>query len=189
MKHDKSTSKKSTKKSTGIQYPSKWVVVQLSPAGEREKNVSILERSVHRFLGKLMVFVPAACQSAKDEVRNDSHTMFYMEGYIFVEFRENINYGKLSDTTYFDSVLSNKTQLFLLDDSQVAPLRKGVEELKVGDFSVGDSVRVIRGSFKNLIGKIHCVYSGGEAVQVDLKLSSKPMLIDFPSGSIQKVDI
>lgn len=163
----------------------KWVVVQLSSTGEKEKNISLFQKAVKRYLGKeLAVFVPAANLSA----REDNHVMYYMDGYIFIEHALNTPYHKLNDTTYFMCVLTHpKTGVCLINDSEIDVMRKGMEKMKKGIFSKNDEVKVIRGSFKNLTGKISEVYDGGEFVQIDVGLLSKPLLIDYPANYLVKL--
>lgn len=170
----------------------KWVVVQLSPTGECEKDLAILEKAVRRYTGPLEVFIPAAYQETKDDVRNDSTTTFYMDGYIFVEFKDGVNYGRLNETTYFVTVLMTGKKLHLLSDIHLKPLRAGVERLKIkeGVFEKGDHVKVIQGSFKNLVGVVSMVYDGeegGKKVLVSAGLVSKPQLLDFHSTYLQKI--
>ena len=97
--------------------PPKWVVVQLSSLGEREKNIDLIKRAVKHLLGPVEMFIPAIVQ----KVREESHTMVYMDGYVFVRFQEGMNYLKLQDTTYFKSVLcassgGGRKSYCLLDD-------------------------------------------------------------------------
>ena len=161
-----------------------WVVVQLSPTGEREKNLKSLEKAITRSLkSPLMVFIPAASQKA----REDEQTIFYLDGYIFVEFKPNVPYHKLNGTHFFELVLSHRrTGLQLLKDKDLQPLRNGVEALKASHFMVGDDVKVLKGTFKNLSGTVSFIYENGETVQINLKLSSKPVLIDYPSSYLVK---
>lgn len=162
-----------------------WVVVQLSGNGEHEKNLLMLEKSVRRILKRdIEIFIPAVTE----KVREDNHTMFYMDGYIFILFVHGVNYNKLSNTTYFETVLmSGRDKLSLLDDSYLVPLRKGTQALKLGTFAKGDKVKVVKGTFKNLTGVISAVYENGEKVQLNLNLSSKPLLIDYPSSYLTKL--
>lgn len=167
----------------------KWVVVGLSPAGERETNIKTIADAVKRVLGReLEVFVPAVSKKAREE----SHTLFYMDGYVFIQFQENIPYMKLQDTSYFGQVLcsgrAGNMSYSLVDDSILEPLRKGVKDLGRCKFSVNDHVRVIKGEFRNLKGVVQIIYEGGEVVQVDVSQRSKPMLIDFPTIYLTKVD-
>jgi transcription antitermination factor NusG len=168
----------------------KWVVVGLSAAGERETNLSAIANAVKRILGcDVEVFVPAVSQQARDE----SHTAVYMDGYIFVKYRDNVSFIKLQDTMYFGQVLCCKVRggavdYSLVDDRVLDPLRKGVKNLSVCKFSAGDSVRVTRGEFKNLRGVVRLIHEGGETVLVDVSQRSKPMLIDFPVIYLQVVD-
>ncbi len=163
----------------------KWVVVQLSNSGEHEKNMSTLERSVHRILRtSLSVFIPAANQKA----RGDVNVQFIMDGYIFVEYRSDIQYQRLSGTTYFDYILtSGQKQLHLVTDKEILPIKKGVENLRKSLLSVGDNIKVTKGSFKNLVGVVSSVYEDGESVQISVGLVSKPLLIDYPASYLVKL--
>jgi transcription antitermination factor NusG len=169
----------------------KWVIVQLTPTGERETRIPVLKRSVHKLLKQeLDVFVPAISQ----QVREDSQTIAFMEGYVFVEYEPGISYLKLQETTFFSVVLCNSQrgdglpQYSLLDDSQLDPLRKGMDDLKYGDFQVGDKVRVAKGSYKNLIGRVTLVLDDGKNVQVSADLRSKHLLMEFPTIYLARVD-
>ncbi len=163
----------------------KWVVVQLTQSGEREKNLASLEKNVFRSLkAELTVFIPAASQKA----REDTQVVFFMDGYIFVEYRMGINYHRLNNSHYFEFVLADRRNSYrLLNDSEIEPLRRGVENLKAGKLQIGDSVKVLKGTFKNLTGTVSFVYESGENVQINLKLSSKPVLIDYPSSYLLKI--
>ena len=163
----------------------KWVVVQLSSSAEKEKNLGVFQRAVKRLLGKdIPVFVPASNSTARD----DNHIMFYMDGYVFVEYVVGVNYNKLNETQYFSMVLSQpRTGVCLINDSEIDAMRRGMESMKVGRFNKDDEVKVIRGSFKNLTGKVSEVYEGGEFVQIDVGLLSKPLLIDYPASYLVKI--
>lgn len=165
----------------------KWVIVSLSSNGERETNINAIKKSAQRIIKNVNVdvFVPAISQL----VRGESETMFYMQGYIFIKFQENIHYLKLRETTYFNDVLcslvNRKIQYHLLDDSELKKIRQEVNNLKFSEFEVGDAVTVIKGNFKNLPGIISTVYDE-EQIQVSVTLRSKSLLIDFPSTYLKK---
>lgn len=174
-----------------VQGNRRWVIVELSSSGEKETNVSAIQSSVHRILRRkdLDVFVPAISQG----VRNESQTLFFMDGYIFVEFKEDVQYLKLRDTSYFRDVLCNSIRsgssptYSLLKDSELDPMRTGMEELKSGNFKIGDNVRVITGIYKNLRGEVSMVYDGGENIQLAVNhLRSKGLLMDFPATYLKK---
>ncbi len=158
-----------------------WVVVQLTSTGEKEKNLELIRRSARRMLGDVMVFIPAATQ----KVRNESHTTFYLDGYIFIQYRDGLNYLKLQDTTYFRTVLctvrGGKKTYCLLDNAAMDNMVDGVNKLKTkGSFSPGQSVKIVQGGFKGLRGVVNMVYEDGGKVQVHVPLASKPMLVEFP---------
>lgn len=169
----------------------RWVIVQLTPAGERETRIPILKKSVCRILKReLDVFVPAISQQA----REDSQTIAFMEGYIFVEYVEDISYLKLQDTTFFSVVLCNSQrgggvpQYSFLEDDQLDPLRKGMDNLKYGNFEVEDKVKVIKGDYKNMIGRVTLVLDKGQNVQISVDLRSKKLLAEFPATYLVKLD-
>lgn len=173
--------------------PPKWVIVQLTHFGEREKNIQSIVRNVNRILGKPVdVFVPAVSQKVRDE----SQTMFYMDGYIFIRYEENINYLKLNDTVYFNSVLTQisfvdgerKKTYSLLDDKQISPMRVGVQNLKIGVFKEDQTVKIMKGKFKGLQAVVSYMHEDSEHTQVYIKLRSKLILMDFPTSYIQGVN-
>jgi transcription antitermination factor NusG len=173
--------------------PPKWVIVQLTPLGEREKNLALIVRSAQRILGKTLdVFVPAVSQKVRDE----SQTMFYMDGYVFVRHEEGVNYLKLADTTYFNCVLSQTSVVngerrkiySLLNDKDIAPMRVGMQGLKLGVYKEGQKVKITKGNFKNLQAEISYVHEDGEHAQVYVKLRSKPILMDFPVSYFKKME-
>lgn len=170
--------------------PPKWVVVQLSSLGEREKNIEIIRRAARQMIGNVEMFIPAVVQ----KVREESHTMVYMDGYVFLLHQEGVNYLKLQDTTYFKSVLcapgvGGKRTYCLLDDFILDGMRDGVKNLQTkSEFENGQSVKVTKGHYKGLLGKVMLVYADGKKVQVHVPLTSKPVLIEFPPNFLEKAD-
>lgn len=171
----------------------KWVIVQLSSNGEREKNIPTIIRAARQILGNknIEVCVPAVSQ----KVRDDSHTMFYWDGYVFVEYIVGISYLKLNETTFFQSVLcqpgsgSGRQRAFsFLHDSDLEPMKRGLENMKLGSFKEEDEVKIIKGQFKNLIGRVSFIHEGGENVQVYVGLRSKQVLLDFPASYLVKIN-
>lgn len=187
-------SKKPTAKSTVPDSVSgvKWVIVQMTPLGEREKNLNLITRSVCRLLGKQVeVFIPAV----SEKVRDESQTLFYMDGYVFVKFHPELHYLKLQETMYFSAVLVQnslvngkmKRTFSLIDDRDIAPMRKGVQNLKLGEFTEGDVVKVMKGNYKNLRAEVNFVHPDNQTVQVYVNLVSKKILMDFPSSYLKLI--
>ena len=168
----------------------KWVVVGLSSAGERETNIEAMTAVIRRVLGaKLEVFVPAISKKAREE----SQTTFYMDGYIFVKYQDGISYTKLQDMAYFDHVLCCRSKgvisYSLVEDEVLNPLREGVENLSTCIFAIGDHVKVVRGEFRLLKGVVCVIHDGGETVLVDVSQRSKLMMIDFPVTYLEKIEL
>jgi transcription antitermination factor NusG len=187
-------SSKGSKSQPEPSQPSKWVVVQLTPMGEREKNISLIEKSIHQILKRkdLSVFVPAVSQKGQ----KDSLTTWYADGYIFIQFVPGVSYSLLQDKAYFSIVLSKpnvengvrKLAYSLLEDKDLDPMRDGMKVMTVGGFRVDQRVRITKGNFKNLKGKISVIYDGAETVQVYVDLLSKKMFLDFPASYLEKLE-
>ncbi len=173
----------------GSAGPNKWVVVQLTQTGEKETDLNAIKRSVCRILGKkdLEIFIPAVSEN----VRGESHTTFYMDGYVFIKYRDGIPFNKLQETTYFHSVLCNTTQkrrdYSFLYDKDLAPMRDGIRKIQQNKFNPGDTIKVNKGEFKNLVGEVSVVYDDEQNVQVYISLRSKKILMDFPSSYLDKI--
>lgn len=172
--------------------PSKWAIVELTSAGEKEKKLSLLIKSIRHLLkNKVDVFIPSISQKVRDE----SHIMPYLEGYVFVKHREGMNYSRVQDTMYFKSVLSKSTDgtrkrvLCLLEDKDLDQTRDGMKKAGNGFFKENESVKIIRGNYKNLIGQIIQSYEDGQHVQVYVKLASKQILLDFPVSYLVKHEV
>lgn len=167
----------------------KWVIVELTSAGEKEETIQNIIQSAHKLLKNpdIEVFVPAISQT----VRDDSQTMFYMNGYVFVEFVPGVQYLRLRETAYFRDVLCSyddgQPQYSLLDDRELDSIRQGMDDLKVGEYEVGEAVLVKEGCYRNLPGVISLVYDDGQNVQVAVNLRSKKILIDFPVTYIERI--
>lgn len=168
--------------------PNKWVIVQLTQTGEKESDLDSIKRSVHRILGRkdLEVFIPAV----SEDVRGESHTTFYMDGYIFVKFAEGVHFHKLQETNYFSSVLCSvsqkKREYSFLYDKDLLPMKEGISNLQKNGLRVGQNVKVNKGEYKNLIGEVSFIYENGQDVQVYIGLRSKKILMDFPSSYLDK---
>lgn len=164
-------------------------MVQLSTLGEREKDPKLLTHAATRVLGPIDIFIPAVSSKAREEL----HTEFYMEGYIFVAYCEGVNYMRLQDVPFFKTVICDPAArrspipYQLLDDSLLAPMRTGMQAMQLRVIKTKDRVRVTKGTYKNLTGVVTQVRDGGEIVQMNTNLSSKPMLIDFPVSFLEKI--
>ena len=193
---------KARDKSPGVtpSAPTQWVVVQLTSVGEREKNLQQIVRSARQILRNkdIEVFVPAINQKGQD----DSLTTWYSEGYIFIKYDPSIGYHKLVETNYFSSVLSTMTQVnrekkrmySLLTDKDLSIMRSGMQDLKTvsSKFKEDQEVKITKGNYKDMPGKVSLIYDGGEKIQVFVLLKSIKgggIFMDFPASYLQKVEV
>lgn len=161
------------------------MVVELTHAGEQEKDVDVLTRAVHRILkSPLQVFVP----SLLTDVREDSQILVYMDGYIFIEFVEGVQYMRLRDTSYFNDVLcssrGSSPVYALVEDEKLNGIKKDMESIRVVEFAIDDPVRVKAGTNRGLRGIVWDVQ--GDVVTVKHLTRSKFVHADYPTTYLEK---
>lgn len=166
------------------------MVVELSSTGEHELSIPSIVRSARRILGRpdIEVFVPAV----SSKVRSDSQVLVYMDGYIFVRYEPGVNYLRLRDNGMFRDVLCSPAKIkgqepayALIGDSQLDPLRTGMESLGKASFKVGDRVRIVRGENRNLTGYVCDVGDG--LIFISAGLRSKPLILPYPTSYLEKI--
>ncbi len=187
----KKPSSKSSTVSESDDPRTKWVIVELSSTAEHEMDMPTITRAARRILGRpnAEVFIPAV----DSRVREDSQILVYMDGYAFVRFEPGVNYLKLRDTNYFRDVLCTPGRgprgvpaYSLLDDSQLNPMREGMEVIGKTEFKVGDHVKVTQGENKNLPGYVSDILEDGR-ILVSARLRSKPLILPYPTSYLQKI--
>ena len=160
-------------------------MVELTHAGEQEKDSAVLTRAVQRILGtSLRVFVP----SLSTDVRQDSQILVYMDGYVFVEYREGVQYMKLRDTSYFNEVLcssrGSSPVYSLVLDAQINGIKKDMESIRNADFELDMEVVVKSGTNRGLRGIVYDVQ--GDDITVKHPTRSKPCLLTYKSTYLEK---
>lgn len=183
-------------KKTEIEIPLEsgrdWVIVELTPTGEREKNLESIRKNARKILNDktVEVFIPSVVQ----KVREEFHILPFMEGYIFILHKPGLNFMRLQETNYFRSVLTRpvfdgkrrRQTLSFLSDKDLDKLRSGMQNVVKSGFSEGDIVKVVRGNYKNLKAEVIQAYEDGQHVQVYVNLASKKILLDFPASYLVK---
>ncbi len=167
-----------------------WVIVQLSPNGEKELNPDNIAVSVRKKVSKRDIQVYVPCMFIK--TRKEVHTRPYIEGYIFVEYRQGVQYNKMRDSYYFKDVMSyesgKKKKLRLVGDDVINKIKDSIKMMEPEKFNVGDEVVVLSGKFTNLRGVVHEV-CGTEKVTIFVKLRSKSVYIEYPPSFLKKESI
>lgn len=176
-----------TASNEGLASPKCWVVVELTHAGEQEKDSRTLTRAIHRILGRpLGVFVP----SLSTDVRSDSQILVYMDGYIFIEYQEGVQYMRLRDTSYFNEVMcasrGNSPVYSLINDDEINGIKKNMESIRNVEFELDDHVVVKSGTNRGMRGIVMDVQ--GDEITVKHPTRSKPCLLSYKSTYLTKVE-
>lgn len=133
-----------------------WVALELSQRGESERDIAMLKDLVIKALGKpnLDIFIPIHYEDEEFFERN----IVLLSGYFFIRHEAGLPYYKLKDSKFFDGVVVNpKTQeVQIVPEDQIKTLKGQFDQIahEASQVKVGDSVRILDGLYKNLIGKI-----------------------------------
>jgi transcription antitermination factor NusG len=133
-----------------------WVALELSQRGESEKDIAMLKELVIKALGKpnLEIFIPIHYEDEEFFERN----IILLNGYFFVRHQSGLPYYKLKDSKFFDGVVSNpRTQeVQIVPEGEIKKLKAQFDQIahEASQVKVGDTVKILDGLYKNLIGKI-----------------------------------
>lgn len=154
----KKVEKVEVKKPKKVEPPKKegWVALELSQRGESERDIGMLKDLVLKTLGNpnLEIFIPIHYEEEEFFERN----IVLLNGYFFIRHEVGLPYYKLKDSKFFDGVVANqKTQeVQIVPEDQIKKLKDQFNQIahEASQVKVGDSVRILDGLYKNLIGKI-----------------------------------
>lgn len=153
-----------------------WVTFQLSDRGESslDEEPIIITRLLDKYI-KSEYFLPVHFHNIKAY----SNKIYLIKGYIFIEFnRDEVSaYSKLASTHYFSGPLLVNRRLHLTTDEEIKVLKKQLAKLTYPKITVGDTVKVIDGKYKNLEAEVTEVYSKEKLVDLSVKLKCMDILV------------
>lgn len=156
-----------------------WVTIQLTPWALKTKRLKELKRSLNRYktYQGLQIKYPA------HEDQYDKNDTGFGE-YIFLEYRDNIDYSSLNGTEDFDCVLrSSEDTPHLMSDQQVDAI---MESAKVRyKLQPGDSVRVKSGGMRGNVGVVQHVDE--DQVHVSVTLGNDVHEITLPLAWLKPI--
>jgi len=167
-----------------------WVAIELSWQGERLVSEGTLEEVLRRDLGiedTHPVFIPATTY-----VKNGKTiTIHLMEGYVFVgNGLDEVRYFALEQQFYVHSVMSASggphriRVLSVLPNSDIQNLRNQLHAQQAADIEVDTWVRVVRGKFRGLEGKVLRL-DGDKHAYVDFRLRSLHRITPLPRAYLE----
>lgn len=161
-----------------------WVVVELTPRGEREPP-DVVRQQARRLLGKAEVYIPAV----ETRIGDDTSIHYLINGYAFIKKeRPDRDYLKLEDTRLFQSVLKNGKGIAVVDSSYIEAMKeKARAEINQG-IGVGDIVLICSGPYKAIEASVITELPEEELVQVFIELRSKQSIVTLPRSALKVVD-
>lgn len=168
-----------------------WVALELTQRGESERNVGMLKELVIKNLGKpdVEVFVPIHYENEEFFERN----IVLLSGYFFIKHQDGLPYYKLKDSKFFEGIVCDPlTQTVqLVPEDQMKNLRDQFNKIAkdASQVKVGDTVRILDGLYKNLIGKVVKVVKKDNMCIIDVtSLKSRNITVSASFLSVTVVE-
>lgn len=159
-----------------------WVVLETVSRSE-PPDPEAVQKAISKVIPNAEVFVPAIIS----QVGSDRVVSYLLEGYVFVRFdRSASDYFKLEGTKYIQNVLltpggqNRNKRLSLVDDVAILRMREQIKQLVDKGISIGDTVMITSGPYKNMTAVVLEDFPEEKQVQVYIGLRSKKSLISFP---------
>lgn len=166
-----------------------WVVLETVVRSE-QPDPEAVRKAISRVLPGTEVFVPAAVS----QVGSDRVTSYLLEGYVFVRYdRPASDYFKLDGTKYIQNVLlspgsqNRNKRISMVDDVHILKMREQIKQLVDKGISIGDTVMITSGPYRNMTAVVLEDFPEENKVQVHIGLRSKQSLISFPRSFLTVV--
>jgi 5'-3' exonuclease/transcription antitermination factor NusG len=160
-----------------------WVILELGPKAEGE-DPDLIRRSIRGSIRDAEVFVPAAVTT----VGQDKVVRYAFDGYAFVKkTHPDQVYVRLANTRYVAAVLQRNGKLALATDAQVRRMKAQVSQESEQGISVGDTVLIMSGPYRQIQAIVHEDIQELSQVQVLVKLRSKEAIVTLPRNFLQLV--
>lgn len=165
-----------------------WVGLELNSRGDTEKDIEAMIALIRKNLGrpKIEVFVPVYYKSEEYFEKNVS----FLDGYFFIKYEEGLPYNKLTETKYFQGVVTNpatKTPQ-IIPDEQVQRIQEKFQK-SIKDktkYKKGQEVRILDGLYKGLEGVIDKIIKEHELCIVSItSLKSRNIQASIPLVGIE----
>jgi transcription antitermination factor NusG len=167
-----------------------WVALELTQRGETERNVALLKDLVVKSLGNhVEIFIPIHYQDEEFFERN----IVLLNGYFFIKHQVGLPYYKLKDSKFFEGVVCDpSTQAVqIVPEEQIKNLRSQFDKIAkdASQVKVGDTVRILDGLYKNLIGKVIKVVKKDNMCIIDVtSLKSRNITVSASFLSVTVVE-
>jgi 5'-3' exonuclease/transcription antitermination factor NusG len=166
-----------------------WVILELSPKAEGE-DPDILCRSLRHIVRNAEVFVPALVT----EKGGDRVIKYLVDGYAFIR-REHPDaaYFKLEGSRYVQSIIThpvngrNPKQIACVTSDDIEKMRSQIRIETNQGISVGDTVVVTSGAYKQIQAVVIEDIVELDSVTVQVKLRSKESLVTLPRSFLKLV--
>jgi transcription antitermination factor NusG len=137
-----------------------WIAVELTKAGELKIEDGTLASAIRRDLGVESTF-PLFIPSTTYKKGGKTITVHLMEGYCFIASGlPEVKYFKLEKQPYVESVMSTvggphkMRTLSVIPNRDIEKLKKQLQDQLASDIEENAWVKVVRGKFKGLEGRV-----------------------------------
>jgi len=154
----------------------------------KNMDINIIRENIYKKIGRSCeVFIPAVTSSIRDTHR----TIYYIDGYMFIEYKHDINYNKILEYEVVEHILTDlgTRNYSFISDKEIQKMKEEMD-IKIKNINrilAGDEVVVVSGTYKNIQGIVTKI--DGDTAYVEISLRSGDRIIDFPLNYLTKYDI
>ena len=166
-----------------------WVVLELTPKGEKE-SPEVIRKSVTRVLRGAEVYVPAV----ETQVGEDKVIYYLVQGYAFVrKDRQDKDYFRLDGGKYVQAVLlasgaTSGRRVGTVPETYIDEMREKARAEANQGIGIGDTVRICSGPYRNLEATVITEIPEEKKVQVFVQLLSKETILTLPRSVLDVVN-
>ena len=161
-----------------------WLILELNDI-ENLTYKDIENAVITTFGDGVEYFIPIHHES----VGTYTSTSVLMEGYAFIKDCSEIRNSvfNLREHRVFSRVLSCSGRFQTLSSEKISDLKKKLKHSMKRKFFVGSKVKVLEGTFKNLIGEVIGIEENGKRIVVKIKRISREMIAPIPATLLEEV--
>lgn len=162
-----------------------WLILELNDI-ENLTYKDIENAVITTFGDEVEYFIPIHHEA----VGTYTSTSVLIEGYVFVRDGDAVRNSifNLREHRVFSRALYCSGRFQTVPSEKILDLKKKLKHSMKRKFFVGSKVKVLEGTFKNLVGEVIGVEENGKKIVVKIKRISREMIAPIPATLLEEVE-
>jgi len=160
---------------------SDWLIIELSDLGD-SADYAELHNSLEEMLGELDFFIPIH----NEQMGSYTSTSVLFEGYVFVKDSQEARsrLSEMDDYRFFSRLLENNGRIQTVNSKTIGVLKRKLKNSAKKRIRRGTMVKVIEGTFENLVGEVVSTEDQGRQAMVKIERLSREIIAPLPCTSL-----